>query len=91
MIEYNFEITILSYINIEDEFVNYTWEENSLEFLNSKNIKYKLLNINDNQKKNNHEIKKLIFNNDIIRISYPPENWKLEDIFLDTNLFENKN
>jgi len=90
LIDYGYFITILSYENIEDEFVNYIWGNDNINFFVSKNINVELMNIDWSQEKIKEFIEPLININDIIRIHYSPENWKLNTLFDDEKLFSKK-
>lgn len=90
MINYGYFITILSYENISDENVKYIWEKESIDFFVSKSINVELMDLHWNEKKIKEFVEPLIAVNDIIRIHYAPEYWKLSNLFDDEHLFSNK-
>ena len=90
MVIRGYSITILSYEKITDPFVSYIWEQESIDYLNAKNISIKLMNIDWSAEQIKVFIEPLILLNDIIRISYAPEERKLDTLFNNKNIFSNK-
>lgn len=90
MNNYGYSITVLSYRHVGDKYVSYIWEQESINFLNSKNINVELMYRKWNEKEIKEFIKSLINVNDIIRIHYSPEYWNLSTLFNDEKLFDQK-
>ena len=90
MMDYGYSVTILSYQNVGDEYVRYIWEKENSDFFVSKGINVELMDLSWSQEKIKEFVEPLIDKNDIIRIHYSPEYWKLNTLFDDENLFSNK-